>query len=475
MIIIIMRTYNVALLLASFFAVAIQANGQHVMINTEVRSRSLDAKGKVTYADWKNYNTLLVENITGYKTDIARTSLYGGDLSVKGKKTGFFHTEKIGDRWWCIDPEGYGYINTAVNSIVEGASIRNKTAFKQKFSSDAEWMKQTAAMLQQNGFTCAGSWSDHEKIRQYNKTAKQPLAYTVMLNFMSSYGNKRGGTYRQPGHTGYPKNVIFIFDPEFEAFCDEHAKQVVAWKDDRNLFGYFSDNEMPYRISYLDSCLAFPPTDNAYKAAMKWLKENNVQAENITDSDRIAFLVFAAEKYFAIVNKALKKYDPNHMYIGCRFHNKERNIQPFMEAAGRYMDIVSINYYREWTPVAGEMDNWSKWTGKPFIVTEFYVKAEDTGLGNISGAGWIVRTQKDRGDFYQNWCIGLLQAKNCVGWHWFKYIDNDPSQLNAEPSNTDANKGIVNNDYMPYEDLLKRMKQLNDERYGIIRFLDTKK
>ena len=470
-----MKINLIGLAVACLLLLSERAASQDVMINTEVRSRKVDGRGKVSYLDWKAYQTLLVKNISGYKSDVVKTNSYGGNLNIKGNATGFFHTEKIGDRWWCIDPEGYAYISTAVNSIVKGSSDHNRQAFSKTFGSDAQWMKQTSGLLQDHGFDEAGSWSDHQEIRRYNRTAKNPLTYTVMLNFMSSYGNKIGGTYRAPGHTGYPKNVIFVFDPGFETFCDSHAKQIATWKEDKNLLGYFSDNEMPYRTSYIDSCLAFSPTDHAHRAAVQWMKDKGLERSKLSEKDRVDFLVFAAEKYFSIVSKAIKKYDPNHMYIGCRFHNKERNIQPFMEAAGRHMDIVSINYYREWTPNMVEMDNWSKWTGKPFLVTEFYVKAEDTGMGNFSGAGWIVRTQKDRGDFYQNWCIGLLKQRSCVGWHWFKYIDNDPEQKNAEPSNIDANKGIVDRLYKPYSGLLEKMRELNQERYNIIKFLDHKK
>lgn len=38
-----------------------------------------------------------------------------------------------------------------------------------------------------------------------------------------------------------------------------------------------------------------------------------------------------------------------------------------------------------------------------------------------SGAGFRVRTQRDRGLFYQNLCLGMRGNPNCVGWHWFKY------------------------------------------------------
>lgn len=60
--------------------------------------------------------------------------------------------------------------------------------------------------------------------------------------------------------------------------------------------------------------------------------------------------------------------------------------------------------------------------------------------------------------FYQNFILALLTSKVCVGWHWFKYADNDPdASPDPDPSNIDSNKGIINNLYVPYNDLLDDM------------------
>lgn len=52
---------------------------------------------------------------------------------------------------------------------------------------------------------------------------------------------------------------------------------------------------------------------------------------------------------------------------------------------------------------------------RTFMITEFYVKGEDTGMDNTSGAGWIVKTQAERGYFYQNFVMELLKSRVCVG------------------------------------------------------------
>jgi hypothetical protein len=459
--------------------------GQNAFLSNNKQKQNyimVEAQRRVTGPDGTKYNpyepfkTRTVELLTGYEPPKTSSPLskYGGLKEKRTASTGFFHVLKIGDRWWGVDPEGYYYINVALNSITIGKSDRNMQALKTKFGSTEKWMSETIKMLHENGFNCAGSWSDYKAIIEANKTSEKPFPYTINWNFMSSYGRERGGTYQQPGHTGYPKDAIFVFDPEFEQFCDRHAKQLVATKDDPNLFGHFSDNEMPFRFKSLDNFFSLPENDPGHKAAARWMEEEGITKEQITDKHRQAFMAFVAEKYFSIVSKAIKKYDPNHMYIGARFYSDEKNNPEFMKTAGKYLDIISNNYYNHWTPDSTHMDNWSKWSGKPFIVTEYYTKGEDSGMPNQSGAGWIVKTQRDRGLFYQNYNLALLESRNCVGWHYFKYQDNDPTAKGVDPSNIDANKGIVNNDYAVWEPMMKLMKEMNTRVYSLIEYFDKK-
>src|SRR5690606_22152794 len=127
----------------------------------------------------------------------------------------------------------------------------------------------------------------------------------------------------------------------------------------------------------------------------------------------------------------------------------------------KYVDVLSVNYYYAWTPDAELLDRWVELTGRPFMITEWYAKGVDSGMGNASGAGWLVETQEDRGRFYENFSLKLLEHPGCVGWHWFKYIDNDPTNLQADPSNRDSNKGMVTNLYEPYGPLVARMTKIN--------------
>ncbi len=67
--------------------------------------------------------------------------------------------------------------------------------------------------------------------------------------------------------------------------------------------------------------------------------------------------------------------------------------------------------------------------------------------------------------------LGLLESKNCVGWHWFKYQD-DPDEKGAELSNIDSNKGIVDIRYQPYREFVDLMKAVNREVYPLTEYFD---
>ena len=42
---------------------------------------------------------------------------YGGWKKLQGKKTGFFHTEKVNGKWWIVSPEGNFFFSKGVNSV----------------------------------------------------------------------------------------------------------------------------------------------------------------------------------------------------------------------------------------------------------------------------------------------------------------------------------------------------------------------
>lgn len=416
---------------------------------------------------WKAYPTRTLSDLPANAARMdSGLSQYGGLLQRKTSATGFFYATRVDGRWWLVDPEGCLFLDKGVSSVDMVHSAQAGQSLAEKFGAETNWAEQTTSLLRSNGFDNLGAWSDTERLRRVS----HPLVYTRVLNFMSGYGQQRGGTYQQPGHAGYSHDCIFVFDPGFESFCDAHARELAKTKNDPWLLGYFSDNEMPLWRAALKNYLKLPPEDAGYQAALKWLQGwHGAQAaiKDITPQDERDFLAFVVARYYRIVSSAIKRYDPNHLFLGSRFNGRVLKELEVFKAAGPYVDVVSVNYYDVWTPSQEQLASWEHESGKPILITEWYTKAEDSGMANTGGAGWIVKTQDDRGLFYQNFTLALLQSKACVGWDWFKYADNDPADTAADPSNRDANKGIVNARYELYQPLLQAMKQINERAYSL--------
>lgn len=418
--------------------------------------------------EWKPFETQTIEKLDGYRqSSDPQYSTYGGILASQYQATGFFYTQKIKGRWWLIDPDGHLFVHKAINCVNPGQGENAAKAREKKFGTQEGWAESTTRFFHELGFNGSSAWSKDELTRN----TSTPLAYCPINHFVKSYAKKAGG---RKGVSA----MMMVLDPEFEKFADQMAKPLAATKNDPWLLGHFSDNEIRWNNKgILLSCLKAPKDDPVYQAAYTWLKQRKgtkkVDTSDVTPEDIDAFYEYHADRYFRIVSSAIKKYDPNHLYIGCRMKKNDANNQVLLRTAGKYVDIFSYNWYRQWTPNPDMMNRYSEWSGKPFLVSEFYAKGSHIpGLTNTGGIGWVVKTQQDRGYFYQTFVLGLLGNKNCVGWHWFRYDDNDPENAKADPSNRDSNKGIVNIEFEPYEPLTSQMQKLNKQAYRLIEFFD---
>lgn len=441
-----------------------------VMIESKAWSR--DSNRNIQYADWKKFISHTVNHIKDFSPiTSASFNKYGSDQgSSKQAASGYFRTEKLNGRSWVIDPQGYLFYNVAVTGLRMGKSPNNENALKDKFGSTTAWMKASKKLLDQFHFNTTGSWSDVETIIDYNLTAKTPMSYCTQLSLLNSFSQNQKS---QNHTTAYPV-LALVFNESFESWCDQKNSALSKNKNDPSIFGHFSDNELPFQDNLLKSFLGIEnKSDLAYLTALRWVNEKNIDTLKITKDQREAFSGFVGEQYYKIIYNSIKKFDPNHLYIGSRLHSSAKNNPYLLVAAEKYCDIISINYYGNWEVTEKNNQQWQA-LNKPFLITEFYTKAIDSKMDNISGAGWLVRTQEERGIHYQNFGINLLQNNNCVGWHWFKYQDNDPNDPSADPSNKDSNKGLVNTFYEVYQPLADKMNQLNQNVYQLIKFIDKK-
>ena len=464
------KGFIVFILVCSFNNVIAQSFNFKDSVVIQAKVWSKNKEKQVKYSNWKpnvSHTIGMIQNFDTTLTD-QNIDIYGGSSNLKSKVTGYFRVEKINNRLWFIDPLGNSFINTAINGIRPGTSKSTIKTLNDHFGNLDNWISDVQKNIKSFGFNSAGSWSDVNTINDYNKSTKTPMVYCTQLSILSTF--KKGNKIKND-NKDYPI-LAYIFNPQFEDHCKNKILENKDKFKDPNLLGHFSDNELPFQENIIKDFIEINnEADEAYLFALNFLKEKQLDINNITKDNQEDFAGLISSKYYQTVSGILKQYDPNHLYLGSRLHSSAKNNIAVLKAAEKYLDVISINYYGHWDLTPKENELWGK-LQKPFIITEFYTKGDDTKMENLSGAGWIVATQQDRGIHYQNFLLSLLTNKNFIGLHWFRYQDNDPKDNTADPSNLDSNKGMVNVDYEWYIPLVNAMSQINNRKYRLVNFIE---
>lgn len=490
------------------------------------------------FTEYKPYYARTLETLTkegGFvPSEPSEFDEYGGitNAGFCGKATGFYHTESFGERTYLIDPIGNPFFVAGANTINLGSTENQKKAILDRFGSeDAYWKFITKRLMDVGVNTVTGSI---DKVT--DKTLASPMNGIVGLRGISAYMRERGLSTSTGGSSGFANNnTMNVFDPEFEpTFETLNRESILKFRDNNRIIGYTSDNELPPNRNLLERYLTLSPFDpnNAYSYATAWAWLEAVLGKKDLDfADLDAATLFALHeefksfvfgRLFEVAKTVIGRYDPNHMYIGTRVHGANRNSEGYLRAAGLYCDVLTINMYGGIQPPVAIMADIYRYSGKPFIVTEFYAKAADAKdmngqyLGNQENAGWQVQTQADRGAYYDNYTTLLLECKYCVGWIWYRFQDNDQSlytndggktilrvfkkgaryaidsfvdaenrivpatgnetQLWAgeiDTSNLGSNKGLFDNFMNEYEEVTAAYSRIARNLFGLIRYFDT--
>ena len=439
---------------------------------------------------WKEYKTRTYGDLTDMSRYVdvnaeVKLDKYGGiiDPMMRQKATGFFYSKKLGDRWWIIDPLGYPCHIRALSGVVYSyqGSPKQKDAAYKLFGTLDKWAIATTRHLMNDLYfnACAGP-SDEIK------TVLDGMIWQGGPTFIYNYGTMIGVNNSNGGSTTFSENnTMPVFDPEFETYADERAATLIpAYAELPNFLGYTTDNELPMQLKMLTDYLNVPPSNpvNRYSYACAWYwfvqmtGKESPTSDDVTDELKELFRGFVWDRYYSVVCSAIRKYDTNHMIMGTRFLTVVKDAPWVLRFASLHLDCITVNWYGQWEPSADDIYDFASNADIPFMVTEFYAKAEENedNLANKDGAGFFVKTQQDRADHYQSFTLRLLEAKNCVGWHWFQYTDNDPTGNPTDTSSRDANKGIVSNTHKEYTDLTDDMMDINKNVYTLIKYFDAK-
>jgi len=383
-----------------------------------------------------------------YAEHVAEFDVYGGitNAGFTGTATGFFHVEHYNGRPYLIDPLGNPYFAIGMDEVNIRGTEHQQDYAVEKFGSKDAYFEAITDKLQEMGVNTAHV-SDTDSVL----AVEDGLSVVVNFSTVGEYMKSLGRTTLAEG-LGDNNNTRCIFEPGYIKEANKQISRSVTrygYAENPRIFGYTSDNELPSELNMLDNYLTLDASEKtnafSYATAWTWLAERmndpyptleEYLASPELEAIRLEFQGFWYARYYKVVSEVIDAVDPNHMYLGSRANLNALTEEWIIRAAGHYCEALTANLYGGLNPSADTINNLYRYTGKPFIVTEFFAKGADAidangfKLANSTGAGILVETQQDRADYFEHYSLALLESQACVGWTWYRMRDNDQSLYN---------------------------------------------
>ena len=391
----------------------------------------------------------------------------GPDTGIYGRATGFFHVEKIDGIDWAIDPVGRAIPITGIDHVKWEGFACEKLGGRRPYREHNEktypsrdaWADETLGRLRAWGFDMLAAGCDLTLL------GHREMAHAVCLSLSNRFTFGDDEWFIAPNlHapcTAFPN----VFHPDYERACEWAAEALCAPnRNDPWLVGWFIDNELAWwgrsadrATGLFDLVAQKPDTHSAKKALLEY-----VSGRPVTREVKLGFLRLAAERYFSVTTAAIRKADPNHMILGCRFAGFAGAHEDVWEIAGKYCDVVSFNCYpwadldrgvvlraRGGVPITGEFRRYHDLCRRPMIITEWSFPALDTGRPCYHGAGQRFRTQSERTAATELFARTMLAEPYFIGYDYFMWLDQPALGLNHWFPE-DSNYGLVQENGEPH-------------------------
>ncbi|WP_448250405.1 agarase [Thalassotalea agariperforans] len=351
------------------------------------------------------------------------------------------------------------------------------------------WRSVTVRRMLDWGYTSLGNWSE----QGYYGNNKIP--FVAFADIIGEFGTVSSGF-------DFWHGVPDAYDPRFYERAVAAAKHVASqinaspwcmgiFMDNEQSFGRGPSDEGYFGIVY--NTLQRDAKDVHAKAAFTQSMKKKYQTidalnkawdKNIASWDAFAAGIDSSFKteqqrkdysqllyeygvqYFGTVNKALKSELPNHLYLGSRLPEWGKPIE-IVKAAAENSDIITYNIYQEGL-AASEWD-FLKEVDKPALVGEFSYGADDAG--HVHPTFKIAADQEDRGHKVKRYFESIIDNPYFVGAHYFQYMDGPIAGRAYDGENYNA--GMVSITDVPYEPMVRAVKQVNSDlyerRYGYLK------
>ncbi len=423
--------------------------------------------------------------------------------------SGFFRVEQDGGgRWWYVSPDGHPFwsigttgirtfdctvvtdreflfeelpdrdgplgaaYNPPGNSPVNRAPGRDVVAFYRanvlrKYGSLEAWRDHVCRRFPSWGFNTVGNWSEEIMLDQCRVPHTRPIDSRV--------GAAPFVCKRMPD----------VWDPAWEAALDgEVAAAAARERGNPWLLGYFCDNEMPW--GSLERNILEAPPHSAGRVAfiafvreryaslatfnddfetrlghwdeLRDLKTDDLPAEGPAVDAMRDFAARYAERYFETVSRVIRRHDPDHLYLGCRFVRRKPD-DLIVRAAGRHCDVVTVNMYDRW-PRAAEFAPWYEAVGRPILIGEHHLPL----IGPRQAPPlYQAFTDDERERLYGELVLKWAAQPYSLGCHWYQHADQ---HITGRPNDGENQPvGFVDIADQPYPSLVAAARRATEHMY----------
>lgn len=376
----------------------------------------------------KNLTTIclfIFLSIAGFAQE---TDTFGGFIDIKGKDTGFFHAERINNRWWLVTPEGNGFYGIGIS---HPSSSFSKGAVNFAYNGDQEeFFRDGVEKMKALGYNCAwGGPYSQERIREgfidpeiavkVYKEAKFPYALHVPII--------KHSVELKPGEIRPD-----VFSPEFTVSVALKVAEILPEnKDNKWLLGYYYGygsfmidaawvNETinrdakgfgrKYLLEILEKrydgdIITFNQVYGVNYNSFRELKKegaleykNNLRFEANPEikADLKALLTEIIVQFYKVAHQEIRKIDANHMILGCYVKHFTFDMD-IWEKIAPYVDVLAPQDLSNVNPINEIVES----TGLPaFFSDQEYGNVYPLSLQGTNGCFGAVPDHIDRRVYY---------------------------------------------------------------------------
>ena len=318
---------------------------------------------------------------------------------------GFFRVGRTRrGQWWFVGPDDRPFFSKGVAGLnatgrVDGRStpVGPYAATVERLYRPEAFIEAAVGRLKKWRFNTLGAGAASEFF-------EKGVPFVEMLDLRRHQGR---------GLNAFGARLPDVFDPNWPGVCEHIAAAVCASRrKSRELIGYFTDGELAWaqpsddeaasgakevRPSLLQICLSLEPSTAAYHAAWEfalaarggslealsrdWAAElpNKETLRQLTHAemplttpgylrDNRNFSREFAHRYFTVAASAIRRHDPNHLILGCRFAEPP-GTAVLSECTYPAVDVISADVC---SPMLFErIDYFSRAGHMPFLASAF--------------------------------------------------------------------------------------------------------